>query len=210
MTKAIIFDMDGVMIDSEPLWKLAIIKVMKSYGYDFTIQKCNETKGMRVDEVTAYWKNKLTANFDSKLIAKEIVDEVISLIYEEGKPMVGLNSVLEKAKEKKIKIGLATSSSHQIIDAVLKKLDVKEYFDAIQSAETEKYGKPHPQVFITTANKLGIEPINCLVIEDSLNGVIAAKAAKMKVIAIPEKKEFNLPQFSIANQLLKSLEEITI
>lgn len=209
MTEAIIFDMDGVMIDSEPLWKIAIIRIMKNYGYDFTIQKCNETKGMRVDEVTAYWKNKLLANFDSNIMATEIVEEVISLIKEKGEPMDGLILVLKKAREKNLKIGLATSSSYQIIKAVLDKLNVENYFDVIQSAELEDFGKPHPQVFITTAVKLGVTPINCLVIEDSLNGVIAAKAAKMKVIAIPEKEERNLPQYSIADNILNSLQEVT-
>ena len=72
MTQALIFDMDGVLIDSEPLWKKAIIQVMKRQGFAFTIEMCNRTKGMRVDEVTKFWKTELNADFDSKKVADEI------------------------------------------------------------------------------------------------------------------------------------------
>ncbi|MEN8929014.1 MAG: hexitol phosphatase HxpB [Flavobacteriales bacterium] len=208
MIEAIIFDMDGVLIDSEPLWKKAIINVMKRYGFDFSIEMCNRTKGMRVDEVIRYWKTELQADFDTNKLAKEIVEEVIFLIKQEGKPMLGLSELLEKAKNNNLKIALASSSPSLIINVVLKKLNITEYFDIVQSAEKEEYGKPHPGVFITTATKLEIEPVNCLVIEDSLHGVIAGKAAKMKVIAMPEKKEKKLNQFAIADQIVNNLLEI--
>ena len=210
MIKAILFDMDGVLIDSEPLWKKAIKKVMKGYGFDFSYEMCNETKGMRVDEVTHYWKKKLSANFESKTAANEIIEEVIFLIHKEGKPMVGVLDAIENAKNKNIKLALASSSSMKIIDTVLSKLNIKSYFDAIHSAEHEEFGKPHPQVFISAAQSLNTLPEHCLVIEDSLNGVIAAKAAKMKVIAIPEIQEFELPEFSIADVILKSMRELTL
>ncbi|MEN8787276.1 MAG: hexitol phosphatase HxpB [Flavobacteriales bacterium] len=210
MIKAILFDMDGVLIDSEPLWKKAIQKVMKDYGFDFSYDMCNETKGMRVDEVTHYWKQKLNASFESKKAAAEIIEQVISLIKKEGKPMEGVLDAIEEAKSKNIKLGLASSSSMKIIETVLEKLNIKSYFEAIHSAEHEEFGKPHPQVFISAAQSLGTLPENCLVIEDSLNGVIAAKAAKMKVIAIPETQEFELPQFSIADDVLKSMKNLTL
>ena len=210
MTQALIFDMDGVLIDSEPLWKKAIIQVMKRQGFAFTIEMCNRTKGMRVDEVTKFWKTELNADFDSKKVADEIVKQVIDLIKTEGIAMNGLIEVLKTAKQNNLKIGLATSSSTAIIEAVLSKLEIASYFDVVQSAENEIYGKPHPGVFITTANKLKILPENCLVIEDSLHGVIAGKAAKMKVIALPESNEVHLHKFAIADEIISSLSEITI
>ena len=79
----------------------------------------------------------------------------------------------------------------------------------VQSAEKEQYGKPHPAVFITAANNLGVSPNNCIVIEDSLNGVIAGKAAKMKVVAIPEPDEQQIEKFVIADQIITSLRELT-
>lgn len=208
MIEAIIFDMDGVIIDSEPLWKKAIINVMRRVGFDFTIDMCNRTKGMRVDEVIRYWKTELNADFDSNKLSKEIVEEVIYLIKKEGKPVEGLEVILEKAKKNKQKIALASSSPSIIINVVLNKLNIVDYFDIVQSAEKEEFGKPHPGVFITTATKLNVNTENCLVIEDSLNGVIAGKAAKMKVVAIPEKEEKHLNKFSIADAVVKKLTEI--
>jgi sugar-phosphatase len=208
MIEAVIFDMDGVIIDSEPLWKKAIINVMKLEGFDFTIDMCNRTKGMRVDEVIKYWKTEVKADFDSNKLSKEIVEEVIYLIKKEGKSIQGLEKLLEKAKTDNLKIALASSSPSIIINVVLKKLNIVDYFDVVQSAEKEEFGKPHPGVFITTAKKLNVNPVNCLVIEDSLHGVIAGKAAKMKVIAIPEKEEKQLNKFSIADSIVNKLKEI--
>jgi sugar-phosphatase len=208
MIEAIIFDMDGVIIDSEPLWKKAIINIMRQEGFDFTIDMCNRTKGMRVDEVIKYWKTELKADFDSNKLSKEIVEEVIYLIKKEGESIQGLEKLLDKAKSNNLKIALASSSPSIIINVVLKKLNIIDYFDIIQSAEKEEFGKPHPGVFITTAKKLNVNPINCLVIEDSLHGVIAGKAAKMKVIAIPEKEEKQLNKFSIADSIVNKLKEI--
>ncbi len=210
MTKALIFDMDGVLIDSEPLWKKAIQLVMKTYGFNFSYEMCNETKGMRVDEVTLYWKQKLNATFDSSQAAEEIIEEVVSLINKEGKAMEGVKETIKQANQRKIPLALASSSSMKIILTVLEKLNIKSHFQAIHSAENERYGKPHPQVFLSAASSLSVLPENCLVIEDSLNGVIAAKAAKMKVIAIPEQQEVNLPQFSIADKVCQTMKEITL
>ncbi|MDB9931876.1 MAG: hexitol phosphatase HxpB [Flavobacteriales bacterium] len=209
MTKAIIFDMDGVIIDSEPLWKKAIIQIMNNYGYNFDIEMCNRTKGMRVDEVTLFWKEELNAPFDSKIVAEEIVEEVIRLISLDGKEMDGLEDLLKRAKSENIRIALASSSSLTIIETVLTRLNISSYFEVVQSAEKEQYGKPHPAVFITAANNLGVSPNNCIVIEDSLNGVIAGKAAKMKVVAIPEPDEQQIEKFVIADQIITSLRELT-
>ncbi|MEZ7901037.1 MAG: HAD superfamily hydrolase (TIGR01509 family) [Urechidicola sp.] len=208
MIEAIIFDMDGIIIDSEPLWKKAIINVMKQVGFNFTIDMCNRTKGMRVDEVIKYWKTELNADFDSNKLSKDIVEEVIYLIKKEGEAIEGLEKVLKKAKSNNLKIALASSSPSLIINVVLKKLNIIDYFDVVQSAEKEDFGKPHPGVFITTAKKLNVSPVKCLVIEDSLNGVIAGKSAKMKVVAMPEKEEKQLNKFVIADSIVNKLTEI--
>lgn len=206
--EAVIFDMDGVIIDSEPLWKIAIIKVMKQEGYDFTIEMCNRTKGMRMDEVAVFWKNELNADFNPNLINIRVVTELINLVKEQGKEINGLKNLLEYIKGQNLKIALASSSTMQIINIVLEKLKIKQYFEVIHSAENEEYGKPHPQVFITTATKLSVKPEECLVIEDSLHGVIAGKAAKMKVIAMPEIGEPKINKFSVADWIVDSLDEI--
>lgn len=206
--EAVIFDMDGIIIESESLWKKAMIKAFKDIGYDFTIEMCDSTKGMRVDEVSAYWKNKLNATYNPDDITNNITQNVIQLIKDEGKPLIGLLENIKRIKEKGLKIGLASSSPMNIINTVLNKLDIAKDFDFVHSAEFEDYGKPHPQVFITAANKLNVPTSNCLVIEDSLNGIIAAKAAKMKVVAIPEEGERLLDKFIIADKIVATHNEI--
>lgn len=208
INKAVIFDMDGVIIDSEPLWKEAEIAVFKTYGYDFTYQMCEETKGMRVDEVTVYWKNKLNATFNPDQVKEEIVSAVIDLINTKGQAMPGLENLIDQLLNEEFKIGLASSSPIIIIDAVIKKLGIKDAFDVVHSAEFETYGKPHPQVFITAADKLNVPTENCWVIEDSFYGIIAAISAKMKVIALPADDEPNKDKFIIAHSIAESHDEI--
>lgn len=207
-TKAIIFDMDGVIIDSEPLWKKAEIAVFGKYGYQFTFAMCEETKGMRVDEVTEYWKTKLSASFNPTDVKNDIVKNIISLILKEGKPMPGLKELLDHLKTQNYKLAIASSSTMEIIDAVVKSLNISSYFEVIHSAEFEEFGKPHPQVFITTSKKLAIKPSECCVIEDSFYGIIAAVSAKMKVIALPYKEEPKMDKFVVAHSIAYSHQEI--
>ena len=103
-------------------------------------------------------------------------------------------------------MALASSSPMQLIHAVVEKLNIVSQLSIIQSAENEALGKPHPSVFLSTAHALGVPPVNCLVFEDSVNGVIAALAARMKVVAIPDTEQSNDPRFVVAHLRLPSLE----
>ena len=208
--KAVIFDMDGLLIDSEPFWRISEIAAFKKLGYNFTDEMCQQTMGYRTDEVVQYWFEKMPwKNRSLKEVEHDIIQGVQELIQKEGKSLPGVISILNFFKNKGLKLALASSSNMYLINAVISKLEIEQYFDEICSAEHESYGKPHPAVFITVANKLGVEPQNCLVFEDSLMGTIAAKAAKMKCVAIPDSDGQNNIQFSIADLQLKSLEEFT-
>lgn len=185
---AVIFDMDGVLIDSEPLWKIAEISAFNSVGLNLAASDLEKTVGLRIDEVVNYWYDQKPWNNKSKTeVIDSIINEMVRLIQEKGTPLKGVSEALAFFKDKNIKIGLATSSYQVLLDAVLKKLAIKHYFDYTLSAENLPYGKPHPEVYLSVAKNLAINPENCLVIEDSLNGVISGKAAKMTVIAVPEK-----------------------
>jgi sugar-phosphatase len=109
-----------------------------------------------------------------------------------------------------MKIAVASSSSLAIITAVLEKFGVSELMDAVHSAHDEPYGKPHPAVFLRTAETLQVHTDNCVVFEDSPNGVIAAKAAKMKCIAVPDPANLNDKRFGIADAILPSLQDFTV
>ncbi len=104
-------------------------------------------------------------------------------------------------------MALASASYFKLINATLNKLELRDQFNVIHSAEIEPYGKPHPGIFLTTAKNLGVDPEFCLVFEDSLNGVIAAKAARMKCVCVPDPAFRNDTRFSIADIILNSLEE---
>lgn len=208
MNKAVIFDMDGVIINSEPIWQEALIISMNNHGYNFTKTMCETTKGMRVDEVTVFWKNKLNATFDPDKLKNEIVETVINLIKTTGVAMTGLTELINQLKKEHYKIAIASSSPMDIIMAVVERLALKDVFDSIHSAEFEDYGKPHPQVFITAAKALGVDAQYCTVIEDSFFGLVAAKAAKMKAIALPFEQEPQIKKFVIADYIASSHHDI--
>jgi len=203
--------MDGVLIDSEPLWKIAEIEGFGKVGLNLTKTDCEETVGLRIDEVVRLWHKKVGWNNKSiDDVSDDIVDVLIREIYKQGKALEGVHESLEMFKKAGYKIALATSSYQRIIHAVLEKLKIENYFDEVHSAEFETFGKPHPAVFLTTAEKLKVHPNECLVIEDSFNGVLAAKAARMKVIAIPEKSHQYDKRLIIADKILTSLKEINL
>ena len=211
MIKAVIFDMDGVLIDSEPLWKIAEVEGFAKVGLDLTHTDCEETVGLRIDEVVALWHQKVGwTSPPVPEVASDIVDILIREIRTQGKALTGVYESLQRLAKTNLKIGLATSSDQRIVDVVLEKLNIYNHFHATHSAEFETMGKPHPAVFLSCAEKLGVHPTQCLVIEDSFNGVIAAKAARMKVIAIPEKSHRHDPRLAIADKVLDNLNELDI
>ena len=207
--KAVIFDMDGVLIDSEPLWRKAMIEGFASIGVLITEEDCKKTTGNRLKEVVEYWFEKLDIlDFLPTEIEHRIINMLVKLINNEGKAISGVIEVINFCNNKNIKIGLATSSSNQLMEAVLEKLNLKNTFKSSISAENMEYGKPHPEVFLNCASQLQISPLECIVIEDSINGVIAAKAAFMSVIALPEHENINNHKFSIADYKLNNMQEV--
>lgn len=207
--KLVIFDMDGVLIDSEPFWKKAEIQAFGEVGIQLTAKDCEQTVGMRIDEVVDFWYVRSPWYNKSK---EEVVDHIMVLMCQyidaEGVALEGVYDSLQLLKKKGIRIALATSSYDILLHAVLKKLAIADFFEYTRSAQVETYGKPHPAVYIHTALKLGVEPNDCLVIEDSYNGMLAGLSAKMKVLVIPEKSHEINPKLHMADFFLSSLTEL--
>lgn len=197
---AVIFDMDGVLIDSEPLWKIAMEEVFHSIGSVLTRQDFQKTVGLRLDEVIHFWhQHEGWKNISPRDVEMRIVTKMQELIKQNGTPLAGVIETLTYLKGQNKKIGLATSSYNVLIDTVLSELSIGHFFDVTHSAEEEQFGKPHPAVYLTVAERLEVKPLKCLVVEDSLNGIISAKAAKMKVVCIPEKTHFPEPKLILAD-----------
>lgn len=197
---AVIFDMDGVLIDSEPLWKIAMEAVFKEVGCPLTKKDFQKTVGLRLDEVIAYWFTVVPwENYSVEEVEAKIIARMVDLIRENGSPLPGVVDTISYLKANNIKIGLGTSSYEILIHTVLSVLKLENHFDAVHSAENEKYGKPHPAVYLSVAKSLKVNPTKCLVIEDSLTGIIAGKAARMTVVAIPEKTHEVNPKIALAD-----------
>lgn len=214
---AIIFDMDGLLVDSEPLWVRAEIEIFGSVGAVLTPDDCAKTKGLRVDDVVAYWQQargfsgpaSAPAEVEARLVAR-----VAELVRHEGVALLGAtgpNGAVAIAKATGRPVALASSSPMTIIRATLERLDLVDAFDLVLSAEGLPFGKPHPAIFLEVAQQLGVSPVRCVVLEDSMNGVLAAKSARMTCIAIPERIPGHPadPRFVVADVILGSLEEAT-
>ena len=203
--------MDGLLIDSEPLWEEAEIKTFREVGVPLTKEKTKETMGLRVDEVVEHWFSRYPWKSPSKKeVEAKVVKRVIELIQKRGEAQKGVERIMRLFANKKISMAIASSSQTEIINAVLDKLSIQKYFKVVHSAKHEPYGKPHPGVYLTTAKKLHVEPEFCLAFEDSPNGVLSAKAAKMKCIAVPDSAMKNNKIFSIADMALDSLQDFRL
>jgi sugar-phosphatase len=205
-TQLVIFDMDGLLVDSEPFWKIAEKEVFGKLGLNLTDVLLRQVMGFRLSEVVKHWYHyQPWPNPNFEQTERDVLDCVKQLIQQHANAMPGVNEVLTHCKNKNYKIALASSSAMELIDVVIDKLNIRHYFDVVWSAQYEEYGKPHPAIFLSVAKQLNIEPKHCVVFEDAINGVIAAKAARMYCIAIPEEVSYNDPRFAIADVKTQSL-----
>jgi len=204
----LLFDMDGLLVDSEPYWKIAEKEVFGSLGLNLSDELLRQVMGFRLNEVVQHWYHyQAWPNPNFQKTENDILDCMDAYMRKDAHALPGVIESLNYVKEKKYTCALASSSSMRLIEAVIASLNIRNYFDLLYSAESEPFGKPHPGIFLTAAKILGSDPKHCLVIEDSLNGVIAAKAARMTCVAVPETEKLNDPRFSIADHRLSSMKE---
>lgn len=211
MIDAVIFDMDGLLIDSEPLWRIAEIDVFTPIGVPLTEEMAISTMGMRTDEVVTHWYAQYPWLDPSlKEVEARITSRVIELVGERGEALPGVHELIAALRARSLPLAIASSSASEIIAAVIEQIGLAGIFDVVQSAEHEPYGKPHPGVYLAAANALGVAPTACLAFEDSANGVLAAKAARMRCIAVPAPIVRDDRRFCIADAILNSLTEFKL
>lgn len=184
MVDAIIFDLDGTIIDSEPLWLEAGMEVFKEEGLTLTPKDMEPTEGLNTkDSVGMFYPRLVETAFSFEEITQRIDNRALEKICMRGVLQPGVMEALHFLKDNKVPLALASSTVERLLEAILQHFQLVDFFAAVCSAESEPFGKPHPGIYITAANKLGARPVKCIAIEDSLNGMIAVKAARMKLIA---------------------------
>jgi mannitol-1-/sugar-/sorbitol-6-/2-deoxyglucose-6-phosphatase len=208
--KAVIFDMDGLLINSEPLWKRAALDIFKPLGVPLTYEMTDQTTGLRLDDIVEHWRSRYPWDSpSSQEVEDRVVKRLMQLVDESGSPMAGAESLIAMISGTGLPMAIASSSSTIIIQAVVRKLGIEDHMTEIHSAEEETHGKPHPGVYITAAKKLGVAPADCLTFEDSVNGVLAAKAARMKCVAVPDPRMRDDRRFAIADVVIDSLSDFS-
>jgi sugar-phosphatase len=207
--EATLFDMDGLIIDSEILWHQAEVEIFGGLGVPMSASDGRSTKGLFVNEVVDYWRGLYPWSGPSASeVAEELLARVGDLVESEGRLMPGALRAIDLASERG-PVALASSTPLALINRCLNHFNLAARFVSIHSAQFEPYGKPHPGVFLTAATSLGVRPTRCLVFEDSSAGVLGAKAASMFVVAVPTTEDRDDPVFALADLVLPSLEELS-
>lgn len=206
-TKAVIFDMDGLMIDSEPFHAKAYDTVLKKFGYGLT-QEENSKRYVGISDLDA--SRDMVKRFNLPITPEELSSQkqqAYKVHLKEIKPNPGLMDLLRHLKYSGIKTAIASSSTIKEISSVVKTLGISPLINSITSAQEVENGKPAPDVFLLAAKKLKVAPALCLVLEDAPSGIAAAKAAGMFRFAIPS-PETKDKDFSDANKVLENLSEV--
>lgn len=184
--KAVIFDMDGSLVDSMWLWRDIDKTYLGRFGLSIPddLQKCIE--GMSFTETAEYFK----CRFSIPLTIEEIKNDWNQMAWELYRTRVflkpGAGAFLDYCRANQIKLGIATSNSRQIVDMVLAERQIADYFSCIMTSCEAKKGKPAPDIYLLTAKQLSVKPDQCLVFEDIVSGIQAGKSAGMEVCAVED------------------------
>jgi HAD superfamily hydrolase (TIGR01509 family) len=183
---AVIFDMDGLLIDSEPFWKRAERECFAEVGINITEEMSKVTAPMTTAEVAAYWyAYRPWAGRSSLDLERAVISRVRDLIDSEADALPGVRDTLRACRSHGWRTGLASNSPLALCNHVVGALRLHGAFDVILAADQVARGKPAPDIYLETARRMGIPPARCLVFEDSTSGVRAAREAGMTVVAIP-------------------------
>jgi mannitol-1-/sugar-/sorbitol-6-/2-deoxyglucose-6-phosphatase len=206
--EAVMFDMDGVLIDSEPIWRAVERDVFASVGIELTDDDLYPTMGVRIGDVVDRWYRRHPWSEPSRQdVAVEIVEGVARGIVERGDLTEGASRAVGYVRSLGLRVALASSSPMPLIGAVLSLGDLADLFDVVVSGEGEQHGKPHPAVYLSAARRLEVPPERCLAVEDSINGVRSAKAAGMVCVAVTA-VGVDHGAFAEADLVLGSVEEL--
>jgi HAD superfamily hydrolase (TIGR01509 family) len=204
--QAVLWDMDGTLVDSEKVWAEVQLELMAELGATWTIEDCMTLIGSDLRDAVQVWMARIPAGvITAEELAERMFSEVIVALRKAVTFQPGALELLQALRKEDVPCALVSASYRQMIDAVLLHLP-PDPFDVIVAGDEVTLGKPNPEPYLTAAAKLGVDPANCVVIEDSMTGTQAGTAAAAYVVAVP-------PRISIPDAprrlVVKSLEPLT-
>ena len=202
------FDMDGLLVESESRWRQAETEVAASVGLALSRADLEATMGMRMREVAQRWfERQPWTGPGTDEVADRVVDRVIELT-EGAVPLPGVLDTLDLCADRELRLAVCSSSDVRLIDATLERLGIAGRFEVVHSAEDDPHGKPHPEPYLRTAARLGVSARACVAFEDSVSGAISARAASMRVVAVPD-PDADRARFGFCDLVLASLRDFT-
>lgn len=207
--QAVIFDMDGLLVDSETVWHVAETALIESHGHEYTDEVRANVIGMRVDEFMTFLRDHYQLKPTVEILSQSLIDHMLRLIPSHVRPHPGANEMIAFVKERGWPLAIASSSPVSIIDATVEAQGWGDSFTMRFSADNEARGKPAPDVYLTAARTLGVDPAGCLALEDSPNGARAAISAGMTCFAVPDKSHSGKGAFEgITPHVFDSLHDV--
>jgi HAD superfamily hydrolase (TIGR01509 family) len=208
VVEAVVFDMDGVLVDSEGPWDAAREQVALEHGGHWSEHAQRDMMGMSSREWSRYMREELGVELEPDGISREVVARMERL-YRERLPLIdGAREAVERVAD--LRLGLASSANRPLIELALELAGIQELFAATVSSEEVARGKPAPDVYLEAARRLGLAPEACAAVEDSQNGILSARSAGMRTIAIPNPAFPPEPDaLAQADVVLASIRELT-
>lgn len=208
--KAVLFDMDGLMVDTESLSTEAFINSAKAQGYNMTKEETLKVLGFTKASIYQFWIDYFQGtNVDGKKLVDDHYEYIENVLYTVGpEKMPYVKELLKYLKENNYKIAVASSSDTADIKNNLEKTKLEKYIDEIASGAEVENGKPAPDVFLLAAKRLGVDAKDCLILEDSKAGVKAGKASGAKVFMVPDMFTVDRECEDTADGILKNLGEV--
>jgi HAD superfamily hydrolase (TIGR01509 family) len=206
---AVIFDLDGVLADSEPWWNQIDAKLLAEYGVSYRGEYHRNVLGVSYRLAVEFYKNAFHISASVEELMRRRGEIATDFFANRVSLFPSAKTTLEQLREMKLQLAVATSSVSASARPFLERTGIRGLFSVVVTGDEVQQGKPHPEIYLRAAKKLGISPEACLVIEDALAGIAAAKAAKMRVAAIPDTRFVDPREYEMkADYVLGSLSEI--
>lgn len=208
--KAVLFDMDGLMVDTESLSTEAFINSVKAQGYNMTKEETLKVLGFTKANIYQFWIDYFQGtNVDGKKLVDDHYEYIENVLYTVGpEKMPYVEELLKYLRENNYKIAVASSSDTADIKNNLEKTKLEKYIDEIASGAEVENGKPAPDVFLLAAKRLGVDPKDCLILEDSKAGIKAGKASGAMVFMVPDMYTVDKECEDTADRILTNLGEV--